>query len=95
MGDTQNDRPCAGQALVRGIAQWPAGSHRMRTALLGICLLLSACSGGSDTDKPSPTSKKDRIFDTQREALDKAKGVNDTLLRTDQQRKQEEDQQGR
>lgn len=68
----------------------------MRTVLLGICaLLLTACSGGSDTDKPSPTSKKDRLFNTQREALDKAKGVNDTLQQADQQRKQQEDQQGR
>ena len=68
----------------------------MRTALLGICaLILCACSGGSDTDKPPPTSKKDRIFDTQRNALDKAKGVNDTLQRADQQRRQDEEQQSR
>jgi hypothetical protein len=68
----------------------------VRIALLGLCvLLLIACSGGSDTDKPSPTSKKDRLFDTQRDALDKAKGVNDTLQEADQQRRQQEEQQSR
>ena len=68
----------------------------MRAVLLGICaLLLSACSGGSDTDKPSSTSKKDRLFGTQQDALDKAKGVNDTLQQADQQRKQQEEQQSR
>ena len=68
----------------------------MRAVLLGIfALILTACSGGSDTDKPTSTSKKDRIFDTQRDALDKAKGVNDTLQQADQQRKQQEDQQSR
>ena len=68
----------------------------MRAVLLGICaLLLSACSGGSDTDKPSSASKKDRLFGTQQDALDKAKGVNDTLQQADQQRKQQEEQQSR
>ena len=68
----------------------------MKTALLGICaLILNACSDGSDTDKSPPTSKNDRIFDTQRDALDRAKGLNDTLQKADQQRKQEVEQQGR
>jgi cell division protein FtsN len=68
----------------------------VRAALVGICaLVLTACSGGSDTDKPPSASKKDRLFDTQRDALDKAKGVNDTLQQADQQRKQQEDQQSR
>ena len=36
---------------------------------------------GRTRTSPRSTSKKDRIFDTQRDALDKAKGVNDTLQR--------------
>jgi len=68
----------------------------VKTALAGICvLLLTACSGGSDTDKPSTASKKERLFGTQQDALDKAKGVNDTLQQADQQRKQQEEQQSR
>jgi hypothetical protein len=63
---------------------------------VGICvLLLTACSRGSDTDKPPSASKKDRIFGTQQDALDKAKGLNDTLQQVDQQRRQQEDQQSR
>jgi hypothetical protein len=68
----------------------------MRTVLLGICaLLLSACSGGSDTDKPSSASNKGRLFGTQQDALDKAKGVNDTLQQADQQRRKQEEQESR
>jgi len=49
-------------------------------------LLLAACSPGDNGNKP-------KMMEQQRQALDKAKGVQDTLQQSAQQQKQEIDKQ--
>jgi len=55
-------------------------------------LTIGGCGGSSDAAK---ASGKTRLFDSQRDALDKAKGVNDTLLQADAVRRAEEEKQAR
>lgn len=64
----------------------------MRTLLITLmtALTLAGCGGGSDAAK---ASGKTRLFDTQRDALEKAKGVNDTLRQADMVRRAQEDNQ--
>jgi hypothetical protein len=60
--------------------------------ILGVALAapLAGCGNSSDAAKASGQS---RLFDTQRDALEKAKAVNDTVLKAEQaQRAQEEKQ---
>jgi ABC-type uncharacterized transport system auxiliary subunit len=59
---------------------------RMKVVLTALaCLaLLAACDNGN----PPP-----RIYDAQRNALDKAKNVQDTLLQADQRQRQAQDEQ--
>jgi hypothetical protein len=60
-----------------------------RLAFLLALTLLCACDGGSKEAASPPA----RIFGTQRDALDKAKGVQDTLKQAaEQQRQQQEEQ---
>ena len=64
----------------------------MRTLLITLmtALTIAGCGGSSDAAK---ASGKTRLFDTQRDVLEKAKGVNNTLRQADTaQRAQEEDQ---
>jgi hypothetical protein len=53
-------------------------------------LVLTGCGGSSDAAK---ASGKTRLFDTQRDALEKARGVNDTLRQADQARRAQEENQ--
>ncbi len=55
-------------------------------------LMLGGCGGSSDAAK---ASGKTRLFDTQRDALEKAKGVNDTLRQADTARRAQEEDQAR
>jgi hypothetical protein len=58
-------------------------------ALLACLIVLYACDSGSPSKQAG--SSQTRIFDTQRNALDKAKAVQDTLHQAaEQQRRQEE-----
>ncbi|MBU0621704.1 MAG: hypothetical protein KJ795_07640 [Gammaproteobacteria bacterium] len=61
--------------------------NRHIALILASALLLSACSPG-DEDHPAP-----KLFEDQREALDKAKAVEDKVLdQAEQQRKAMEEQ---
>jgi hypothetical protein len=64
----------------------------MRTLLITLiaALALTGCGGNSDAAK---TSGKTRLYDTQRDALEKAKGVNDTLRQADLVRRAQEENQ--
>jgi len=64
----------------------------MRTLLITLvaALALASCSDNSDAPK---ASGKSRLYSTQRDALDKAKGVNDTLRQADMVRRAQEDNQ--
>jgi hypothetical protein len=61
-----------------------------------VCLAVLACvSGCSDRQAPvSKTPDSPRLFDTQREALQRAKGVEQTVQQQSQIEKQVIDQQG-
>ena len=63
----------------------------MRPALFSalLALLLSAC------DAPREPAGQARLFDSQRQVLEKAKGVDNTVQQADQQRRAEEDAQSR
>lgn len=55
---------------------------------LGLAVALAGCGNSSDAAKASGQS---RLYDTQRDVLEKAKAVNDTMLKSEQaQRAQEE-----
>lgn len=63
----------------------------MRTLLITlIATLVVAGCGNSDAPKASSQS---RLYSTQRDALDKAKGVNDTLRQADMVRRAQEENQ--
>ena len=62
----------------------------MRTLILCFALCLCACSDG--TQQPR---SQDRIYDTQRQALDKAKAVNDTVIDSAQRQRAEEESQAK
>jgi len=65
---------------------------RKLSITLGVVLAaaLAGCGNSSDAAKASGQS---RLFDTQRDALEKAKAVSDTVLKAEQaQRAQEEKQ---
>ena len=68
------------------------GMREMRTLLIILIatLALAGCGGSSDAAK---TSGKTRLFDTQRDALEKAKGVNETLKQADLARRAQEENQ--
>jgi hypothetical protein len=59
---------------------------------LGVALAvaLAGCGNSSDAAKASGQS---RLFDTQRDALEKAKAVNDTMLKAQQVQRGEEEKQ--
>jgi hypothetical protein len=64
---------------------------QMRTLLIAaLALALAGCGGNSDAPKASGNS---RLYSTQRDALDKAKGVNDTLRQADMVRRAQEENQ--
>jgi len=62
----------------------------MRTLLIALiaAFALTGCGGNSDAAKKSG---KTRLYDTQRDALEKAKGVNDTLRQADLVRRAQEE----
>ena len=61
-----------------------------------VCISVLGCiSGCSDKQAPVPkTADTARLFDTQREALQRAKGVEQTVQQQSQAEKQAIDQQG-
>ena len=62
----------------------------MRTLILCFALLLCACSDGAQQPR-----SQDRIYDTQRQALDKAKAVNDTVMDSARRQRAEEESQAK
>ena len=63
---------------------------RILVIALMAALVLTGCGGSSEAAK---ASGRTRLFDTQRDALEKAKGVNDTLRQADQARRAQEENQ--
>ena len=63
-----------------------------RLALLISLTLLCACDSGNTTKEASSSP---RIFGTQRDALDKAKAVQDTVKQAAERQRQEQDEQTR
>jgi hypothetical protein len=59
---------------------------------LGVALTLGSAGCGNSSDA-AKTSGKARLFDAQQDALEKAKGVNNTVLQADQARRAQEDKQ--
>jgi hypothetical protein len=62
----------------------------MRSSI--VLLVLSLCACGDGTQQPGT---QDRIYDTQRQALDKAKGVDDTVMDAAQRQRAEEEAQAK
>ena len=56
-------------------------------------LMFAAC--GSPPEPAANTGSQTRIFDTQRDALDKAKAVNETVMQADQARRAQEEAQAK
>ena len=73
----------------------PRAVHRgdisMRTLIVLFALAFCACGDGGH--QPPPT--QGRIYDTQRQALDKAKAVNDTVMDAAQRQRSEEESQAK
>ena len=63
----------------------------MRTGRILALAALALAACGSQPEPAAPT----RIFDTQRDALDKAKAVNETVLQADQARRAQEEVQAK
>ncbi len=59
---------------------------------LGVALTLGSAGCGNSSDA-AKASGKARLFDAQQDALEKAKGVNNTVLQADQTRRAQEDKQ--
>ena len=59
--------------------------------IFAVTLLLAALAACNNPDQQA--AKQKRIFDTQRDALEKAKTVNDTVQQADQARRQQEESQ--
>jgi hypothetical protein len=60
----------------------------MRTLIVVFSLALCACG-----DSGQPPSSQDRIYDTQRRALEKAQDLNDKVMDSAQKLRSEEEQQ--
>jgi len=56
-------------------------------------LMLAAC--GSQPEPAANAGAQTRIFDTQRDALDKAKAVNESVMQADQARRAQEEAQAK
>jgi hypothetical protein len=56
-------------------------------------LTLTAC--GAQPEPAANAGAQTRIFDTQRDALDKAKAVNDSVIQADQARRAQEEAQAK
>jgi hypothetical protein len=64
----------------------------MRTLMVILALGLAGC-GGSGPDQQS--GQQQRLYGAQRDALEKAKTVNDTLKQADEARRAQESEQAR
>lgn len=62
----------------------------MRSGILFSTLVCLTIQGCGDQASSRQQTDQTRIFDTQRDALDKAKSVQDTVLRADSQRRDRE-----
>ena len=62
----------------------------MRTLIVLFAVALCACGDGGQ-----PPRTQDRIYDTQRQALDKAKDVNDTVMDAARRQTSEEEAQAK
>ena len=69
-----------------------AEAQMRKSLMLVVATAVLALSGCSNSD-PEKTQEKSRLFDAQRSALEKARGVNETLQRADQGRRAQEDSQ--
>jgi hypothetical protein len=87
------------QGQTKGYPAWnmrqrvlPMMERPVRIHLIALiaALALAGCGRSSDAAK---ASGKARLYDTQRGALEKAKGVNDTLRQADQSRRAQEESQ--
>jgi hypothetical protein len=61
-----------------------------RLAIVLCLTMLCACDGGTSKEAASPAP---RIFGTQRDALDKAKAVQETMKQAAERQRQEQDEQ--
>lgn len=64
----------------------------LRTLLITLIATFALGGCGASTDAPN-TSGKTRLLTSQRDALDKAKGVNDTIRQADMVRRAQEENQ--
>ena len=65
----------------------------MRNLLVMAAAIATLALSGCSNSDPEKTQEKSRLFDAQRSALEKARGVNETLQRADQARRAQEESQ--
>lgn len=71
----------------------PANSLLPGISLLAAVLILSAC--GEKPSPPAPQAAPSKLFQQDRDALDKAKGVGQTVGKSTEDLKQEEEKQAK
>lgn len=74
----------------------PAGADteaRVRELLVLAAAMVSLALCGCSNSDPEKAQEKSRLFDAQRNALEKARGVSETLQRADQTRRTQEESQ--
>jgi hypothetical protein len=67
----------------------------MRTSLMVLVAGLGLAACGPQPQSNSNPGSQNRLFDTQRDAMDKAKGVNETVMQADQARRAQEEAQAK
>jgi ABC-type glycerol-3-phosphate transport system substrate-binding protein len=67
----------------------------MRTSLIVLLAGLGLAACGPQPQSTSNTGSQNRLFDTQRDAMEKAKGVNETVMHADQARRAQEEAQAK
>lgn len=65
----------------------------MRELLVLAAAMVSLALCGCSNSDPEKAQEKSRLFDAQRNALEKARGVSETLQRADQTRRTQEESQ--
>jgi hypothetical protein len=67
----------------------------MRTRLIVLLAGLGLAACGPQPQSTSNAASQSRLFDTQRDAMDKAKGVNETVMQGDQALRAQEEAQAK